>query len=457
MKNAPDIINKVFNIFSDYEIYLVGGSVRDMLMDKEAKDFDFAINIIPDGVVTHLKSRKIKTYQVGKHFGTIDFVLDNVKCEITTFRSEEYESKSRKPIVEFITDIKEDLRRRDFTMNSLALDRKGNVIDYFNGVNDIKNKLIRIIGYEKVFKEDPLRMLRAIRFQSQLGFSIVKETIEKIKSEACSILNVSRERWQDEVNKLLCGEYVDIALQTFIDSGLINFMMPEILQMINLKQPPEHHHKDVWNHTKLVVANLPKDVVLRWAGLLHDIGKPFTRTVEKNKIHFYKHELVSELVSDAILYRFKFSNKDRKKILNLIKNHMRIVQYDSKWSDTALRKLKKDVNEECINDLIELSRADITTARPDKIKNSLLCLDEMSKRIKKLEEKNELIINLPKNIGYDIMKEFDLEEGKHIGILKSILEDKISIGALLSNQKSQVYIKFLKEHYPDISDANFTI
>lgn len=435
-------INKVFHLFKNKEIYLVGGCVRDSLMGVKPKDLDFTTSLVPDEVIAVLKAKNIKAQQVDKQFGTIGFKVDKMLCEITTFRTEIY-GKSRKPSVEFVSDLKTDLTRRDFTINAMAMDRNYKLIDYFNGRQDIKDKIIRLIGYKNVFKDDPLRMLRAIRFQSQLNFNLAPKTLNTILHQASLILDISKERQLLELNKLLCGNFTCKALQTFIDSDLAVFMIPELLPMVNLKQPQEYHHKDVWEHTKTVVKNIEPSPVLRWAALLHDIGKPATRTVDTG-IHFYKHELVSKFLASSILNRFKSSNLVKNRVLKIISEHMRLVNYNCKWSDKALRKIKKDTGE-CFVDLLSLAQADISSAKPEKIVKSLTKINKIVERIKDLESKKKLEIKLPKNIGNNIKTVLKIKEGPEIGRLKQKLENSIENNIILANQNTNYYMQFLKK------------
>ena len=316
MENIKDIIS---------EIYQVGGSVRDEILGKTPKDYDYTTPLTPDEIELAIKSKGKRAYLTGKRFGTIGCKLNGNLIEITTFRKESYASKSRKPVVEYVTNLKEDLSRRDFTINSMAKDMEGKIIDYFGGIDDINNKIIRCVGKPKErFKDDPLRILRACRFASQLGFKIESETEKYINKMKFELLNVSKERWINELNGILLSDNPKIGLNYLMENDIFNVIIPELSIQYNLDQENSHHTLDLWNHTLSVIDNLPKDLILRWAGLFHDIGKPFVKKINKNYYYNYiDHEKVSaEIVLKYASY-FKMSNEWKDTVYDLVLNHMK--------------------------------------------------------------------------------------------------------------------------------------
>lgn len=302
--------------------YLVGGCVRDTLLGKEPKDWDYATPLLPDDVEARVRASGRKAHITGKRFGTIGFKFDDKFVEVTTFRHEQY-GKTRKPDVEFVTSINEDLARRDFTINAMAM-RGTKLIDPFNGLTDLRACLIRSVGNaSERFNEDPLRMLRAIRFQAQLGFLIEEKTIASIKKNAHKILSVSRERWMQELDKILVAKYAPAALLTFFGTDLIKFMLPELRIQSNYDQNSDWHDLTLMEHTVKTLAAVPQDVTLRWAALLHDVGKPFVRTDNKRGTSNYIfHDKVGAEIIYGIGKRLKWSNERLKAVQDLVANHL---------------------------------------------------------------------------------------------------------------------------------------
>jgi poly(A) polymerase len=442
---------KLFNIFKGKELYLVGGYVRDSILGIESDDLDFATNLLPDEIIQVLESNNLKYWIVGKAFGTISTQVDGLKIELTTYRvNEKYTKDNRHPRVEFGKHLKDDLARRDFTINALALDNRGNIVDPFNGLRDLKEHLLRTpLEPNKTFSDDPLRMIRAIRFISKFGFKIEQATLDGIISNAHKILGLSVERIKTEMDKLLVGEYVDVALQLLIETRLVNYYLPELLTLLNMKQNKKYHHKNVWEHTKLVVKNIPKDYLLKWSALLHDIAKPYTKTIVDNEIHFYNHEDLGAKLSESILRRLRFSNNEIKEITTLIANHMRPNSYTRRWADRAVRKLKNDLGEELVYKLIELSRADITSQHPDKVNVALRRLDSLIERLRQPEMKAE---PKPPINGNQIMEVLGVEQGRIVGQLLKVLREAIENGLLPGqSDDDSIYYEYLKNYLAEIS------
>lgn len=317
-----NIVEEVEKIIPN--VYLVGGSVRDTLLGKIPKDYDFTTPLTPDEIEAAIRAVKRRPYLVGKRFGTVGVKIEGQMVEITTFRTETYEENNRKPKVEFVKDITHDLSRRDFTINAIA--RKGKrFIDPFNGADDISKGLIRAVGLAKHrFREDPLRMLRACRFASQFGFNIEDKTLKAIQDMAVKILTISKERWMIEMDKLLIGNYLGYGLSMLAESNLLKYMIPELNLQVGYNQNSKYHSKELYRHTIEVIDLCPKDIDLRWAALLHDIAKPFTPTLNKKSGYFnyIDHEIVGAEFVDKIAHNLKWSNKRRDIVYNLVKTHL---------------------------------------------------------------------------------------------------------------------------------------
>jgi len=327
MKEVTEIISPV---------YLVGGAVRDYIMEKEVDDFDFTTPYEPDEIETMLKEKNPGRWVgiTGKRFGTVAtkvYLPENdcyPKIEITTFREEVYEG-SRKPTVAYVKSLEQDLMRRDFTINAIALRvKKGNFhfIDPFQGIDDIEAGVIRAVGSPKQrFREDPLRMLRAARFASTLGFTIEDNTFKRMKDASPAILKVSKERWMQELDKLLIGDNAEAALNILAESRLLNYMIPELAIQVGYDQMTPYHDFELWEHTVRTVIACPKDLNLRWAALLHDVGKPYVAKIKDNnpaQKTYVGHELVGAEIVEKIGRYLKWSKDRLDTVSDIVGNHL---------------------------------------------------------------------------------------------------------------------------------------
>ena len=435
---------QVFNMFKGYEIYLVGGTVRDRLLGINTNDFDFATNALPEQTKKILEDNGFKPHTVGWAFGTVGFLdKDNNEFHITTYRrDEDYQRDNRKPVVEWGKTILEDLTRRDFTINAIAQKEDGSTIDPFNGLISLNIKIIDTpIDANQAFSDDPLRMLRAVRFRARLGFNYSDRVKQALSDQAHRLLILSKERVLEEMSKILVGDNVDVALNDLLEFKLINYFIPELTVLATIEQNSKFHHKNVWLHTVGVVKNIRNNEILRWAALFHDIGKPYVKT-DKEEIHFYRHEEVSELIAESILRRLNLPTTWIKTIKFLIRNHMRCNLYETNWSDTAIRRL---INESGVwlDFLIELSRADITSHNPNTIQSHIDRLNDLSLRVDKLKCFRELKCPIS---GEDIMQRFNLTPGPQVGVLKNKVIQALLSGELKLGESAEVYIKYLEEH-----------
>jgi putative nucleotidyltransferase with HDIG domain len=307
-----EIPKKVSEIISP--VYLVGGSVRDTILNREVNDWDFCTPKTPDEIELAFRNTGRKVWTAGKKFGTIasKVQLDDgvfTKVEITTFRTEVYTEGSRKPQVQFAEHLEADLSRRDFTINAIAM-RNGKLIDPFGGISDIEEGIIKAVGNPRQrFKEDPLRLMRAARFASQLGFVIEGNTFEKMIERSHSILTISKERVMDEMNKILLSKNPRVGLEILMRTGIMRFVIPELSLQYKYNQNSCYHALDLWEHTIRVVEEVPQDLVLRWSALLHDIGKPFTRTenVKTGYSNYIKHDILGADIVDKLAVHLKWS------------------------------------------------------------------------------------------------------------------------------------------------------
>ena len=427
-----------------FQIYLVGGAVRDGILDIETKDFDFTTNASSEDSIKMLNKNKYKTTEIGRAFGTIETTVEDYSIHITTYREDKYNKDSRKPEIKTSGELETDLSRRDFTVNAIAYDINNNeIIDPYGGLKDLSEGLIRTPDTADIsFSDDPLRMLRACRFVSTHGFTPNNEIFKAISKNVERIEIVSTERIRDEFTKLLTGKDPSLGLKAFVESGLSELIMPE-LNELKIEVDPKHHHKDVYEHTMVVLDRVSPTLVSRMSALLHDIGKPKTKGIENGKVHFRHHEVVGAKMSKKILKRLKYDNETIKKVSLLVENHLRPHTFKMGWTDSAVRRYIIDAGG-LLEELNDLVRADITTKNKAKYEEINKYLDEMEERIKEVAEKEELSKLRPPLSGDEIMEIFDLEPGPSVGIImKALYEQRINDGEVSKEEAT----KLAKEVY----------
>ncbi|HEX8033794.1 MAG TPA: HD domain-containing protein [Ktedonobacterales bacterium] len=463
-----------------YDLYMVGGAVRDLLLHREtSSDADLATNARPDEIkrlaaATH----PLAVVTVGEQFGTVrlhyprEHAPDEATTpgeagggakgslsahaspepvavvatpgpdvdvvEITTYRSDRYNPESRKPEVTFGETLDGDLLRRDFTINAMARDLlTGEIHDPYGGRADLERKVIRAVGDdpERRFDEDPLRMLRAARFAAQFDFTIEPATAAAIVRQAGTLAKISRERIRDEFTRLLVTPNPMRGLRLLVDLGLMPYIVPEVLELRGVSQQPGGHSKDVYEHVLRVVQRTPPRPAARWAGLLHDIAKPRTRTVEDGAIHFYGHEDVGAIMARDILRRLKFDKPFIEHVSLLVKLHMRANAYTPDWTDGAVRRLMLDAGN-TLPDLLDLSRADITSYRQDKVSRAENRVKELGDRSRWLREEAERVPLKSPLDGNDLMALFGREPGPWLRPVKDYLLGLVIDGNLSPDDKA---------------------
>ena len=457
-------MKRLFEAFDEAgkELYLVGGAVRDialgMSMD-ELDDLDFCTNARPEESLQIIKDAELPHYDMGFEFGTVGAVLHGPKekgypkdCQVTTYRSEEYYRRgSRHPQVKFGDTIEQDLGRRDFSINSMAIDKDENFIDPYGGLDDLKEGVLRVIGDPwETLAEDPLRILRVARFQSRLGFEIDEDLRCASYDRAEYILDISRERWLQEMTKILRGAHLQDAMEFLYDVRVLGMILPEVAVMKGFHETSPIHHKDLWAHTLQVVVQAPEDDGLKWAALLHDIGKVWTRRIdeENEKVTFYRHEEQGAMLFEAISRRFKLDNATTKRVSFVIRNHSRPLQYDSEWSDAAVRRFVRDMDP-YLDSMIDFARVDLTTRYESRRQQAMERIEELAGRIEELEDQNALRAELPSGLGNDLMSAFSLKPSELIGKLKATLEGRIMDGALESGREASYYVENLRQSPPE--------
>ena len=438
------LFGKLGELFKDagHELALVGGPVRDAFLGRKAPDLDFTTTATPDEILAIIKPVVDAHWDIGRDFGTIGARIGNDQIEITTYRADKYDRDSRKPEVAFGKDLTEDLLRRDFTVNAMALRLpERTFVDPFNGLRDLMDGVIRTPGKpEDSFSDDPLRMMRGARFASQLEFEIEPETFEAMKSMASRIEIISAERIQAEFVKLMLGKNPRLGLEALVDSGLAALVLPE-LPALKLETDEHHHHKDVYEHTLTVVDQaidyerdygLEGDFVLRFAALMHDVGKPATRRLEPGgAVSFYHHDLVGAKLAKKRMQALRFDNESIKAVSLLIELHLRFFGYsDQAWTDSAIRRYVRDAGDQLLR-LHALTRADVTTRNQRKADRLAHAYDDLEKRIAEIAEQEQLDAMRPDLSGEDIMRILDLKPSRTVGeAYNYLLELRIEEGPL---------------------------
>lgn len=430
------------------DAYLVGGCVRDLMLNPSKDAIDVDIMVEGDGIAfAKILAQKINVPKIVpfKKFATAKIPYKEFEIEVASARLEKYDKSSRSPSEVTLSNIQDDLLRRDFTVNAMAVSLNeqnfGEFFDPFNGMEDLNNKILKTpLDPDTTFSDDPLRMMRAAYFASKLSLSIEKNCLESIKDNAKRISIVSQERITNELFKILGTKKPSIGLDILQQSGLMTFVFPEISVMYGLDQSNEYHHKDIFYHTLEVVDNaaqLSDKLDLRLAALVHDIAKPKTRRLSKSKGYtFYGHDDVGARMLKGISTNMKFSNSTRDYITKLTSLHLRPISLAKKdVTDSAIRRLIVDAGEE-IDDLMKLCRADITTKNPKNITKYLGNFDRVEKRMNEVIEIDELKAFQSPVRGDEIMKMFDLPPGKEVGKIKTMVEDAIINGEIKNDYSS---------------------
>lgn len=450
LKKIGEIADK-----NSIEVYVVGGYVRDKLLGKEVNDIDIVVvgNGIEfaEDVAVSTRQKKIVTYE---KFGTAMMPTDQGKIEFVGSRKEKYDRESRNPLVEVGT-LEEDLSRRDFTINALAisLNRKtfSKLSDPFNGQTDLANKIIRTpLDPLTTFDDDPLRIMRAIRFSSQLGFSIEEKTLSAIPEMKDRLSIISQERITEEFMKILASPKPSVGLKLMFDTGIMRIVFPEIADLSGVEQRQDHHHKDVFLHTLQVLDNISTmtdKIYLRMAALLHDVAKPKTKKfIEGIGWTFHGHEEIGARMVKHIFRRLKLPLEHVPFVEKIVRLHQRPMQLvDEQVTDSAVRRILFEAGEE-IDDLMTLCRADITSKNPKLVKQYSENYDLVSQRMKEVEEKDKLRAFQPPVRGDEIMEICNLPSGKLVGIIKSKIEQAILEGTIPNEREPALrYLHEIKE------------
>ncbi len=411
-----------------HELALVGGPVRDAFLGRPLNDLDFTTSARPEEIEKIIAPLATAVWDVGRAFGTIAAQCGDMTVEITTYRADTYDGASRKPEVEFGDTLEGDLFRRDFTMNAMALTLPELVlVDPCEGLKDLLAGVLRTpIAAEESFRDDPLRMMRAARFTSQLGVSVHPDTREAMVALAPRLAEISAERVRDELVRTLSTDNPRAGIELLVDTGLAEVALPE-LPALRLESDEHAHHKDVYEHTLTVLEQAideehtrfpgqPADLVVRLASLLHDIGKPATRRFEAGGVvTFYHHDVVGAKLAKKRLRELRFDNDTIAAVAKLIELHLRFFGYSEQaWSDSAVRRYVRDAGDQ-LERLHILVRADVTTRNKRKADRLSFAYDDLEARIAELAEREELQSIRPELDGEEIMAILGVTPGRVVG------------------------------------------
>ncbi|WP_293696544.1 CCA tRNA nucleotidyltransferase [uncultured Agrococcus sp.] len=443
---------------AEEELALVGGPVRDAFLGLDVKDLDFTTSADPDTILRIVRPISDAQWDVGRQFGTIACRIEGWVVEITTYRADVYDGQSRKPEVEFGTSLEDDLVRRDFTVNAMALRLPQlQLVDVGGGVEHLLEGVLETPREpEQSFRDDPLRMLRAARFTAQLGFVAAERVVDSMTELASEIERISAERVRDELSKLLLTRDPVPGIRLLTETGVLERVLPEV-PALRLEADEHAHHKDVYEHSLTVLEqgidlwasrnpDAGPDLVSRLAGLLHDIGKPATKRVDGRVVSFHNHDLVGARMAKKRMRTLRFDNDTIAAVSRLIELHLRFFGYsDAAWTDAAVRRYVRDAGEQ-LERLHVLTRSDVTTRNRRKAQMLDFAYDDLERRIEELSEQEELDAMRPDLDGTEIMTILDIQPSRAVGeAYKMLLEARMDHGPLGKERATELLRQWWEE------------
>ena len=457
LNSVQDALKPLIDRFEEqgFRLYLVGGVVRDALLGQpleETYDIDLTTDARPDQIVATAGRLLKEVNLAGERYGTVAGSCANLSLEITTHRAEVYVAESRKPDVRFSTSIEEDLARRDFTINAMAVEITGerpHLIDPFGGRTDLENGKLRTpLSPEISFAEDPLRMLRAARFITRLGLQPQRGLLDAVRTAAGRLSVVSSERIRDEFDRLLCLPDPSAGLWFIVNTGLANQFLPE-LPALAVEQDPVHRHKDVLAHTIAVVKNCSPTRRLRLAALLHDIGKPATRLITPEGVQFHFHDAVGAKMARKRLEKMRYPKELVSEVATLVALHLRFHSYAQGWSDSAVRRYVRDAGH-LYDDLNELTLCDATTRNENKLRTMHMRMGEFKARVRELQERDDLAKRRPPLSGDEVMALLEIGPSRTVGdALEMLFELELENGTVTKEEATTALLSWWSSYSPD--------
>lgn len=437
----PAEVSYILNTLKDngYEAYVVGGSVRDSLLKRTVGDYDITTKALPEDIIRLFPH----TVPTGIKHGTVTVVMNKDNYEVTTYRIDgEYTDNRHPDEVIFTSSLKEDLSRRDFTINAMAYNETDGVVDLFNGAEDLDKKIVRCVGdADKRFNEDALRMLRAIRFACQLNFELEEATYKAIVNNSKLLKNVSSERIREELIKILMSSVPSRGIKMLLDTKLLDYIVPELKETVGFDQRNPHHDKNVFDHIMAVLDNSTENLVVRLGALLHDIGKPRTFTTDKRGIgHFYGHNVVSAEMAEVILKRLRFDNNTIKKVLIIINEHMSAY---SVMKNKTLKKFIARVGPDNLEELFELQIAD---SKGHKVNADYSPIIKRREEVRKIIDQGEVFTVSGLKIKGDDLIKLGIKPGKEIGIILNKLLELVMSDPKLNEKEKLLEIVINKKY-----------
>lgn len=460
----PGPLAEVFAAFGRLgrEAWLIGPRARELALGQsiaEAGSFDLTVDA-PLAAIESLFGEifevspqdgkddrpKLLTFKVPRPGGTGTWTFN-----VGPFRN--YLPPLRSLRGQNLSGIILDLATREVTVQAFAYDADGSLIDPFGGTLDLADKVIRpVFPVETIFRESASWLLKVARYVARYGFDAAREVRIAADRDAANILDVPRDIWRKEMEKILCGAHPGRGLQFMADTRVLSFVLPEVQALIAFTDAGGGQHKDIWTHTKQVVTNADATPVVRWAALCHDIGKVWTKQVFRDeKVHFFRHEDMSALLFEAVAARFAMPEDEASRIHYIIKNHSRINLYRDDWTDSAVRRLIREVGD-ALDDLIAFSRADLTSKRAERVEMVRALLADLQIRVMEAREQEAQVQPLPKGLGNLIMQRFGIPAGPEVGRLRDLLAAAVLEGRLPANDDAEVYLRHLATVLPDTAE-----
>lgn len=456
--NLLPLVQRLFDAFSrrGHELYVEGPNVRLLMGTQTVERLPRKLNLVsdaPPAEIHHVISEQFpRAVQSPSHpTKVLSFVLEH--SDDSPLRASICEMREPRGIIESwlrsaapLNRLERHLATREITVRAVALGPDGAVVDPFGGLGDLARRSIRTIAPpDLLLRAGPIWLLKIARYVSIFGFEVPAELVRVLQRYASNVLDLPADLWRDQMDKILLGSHPSRALQHMCETGVLRLMLPEVYAMVGFEKSSPTHHKDLWYHTRQVVEQAKPDLVIRWAALLHDAGKVWTRTVDgAGRVHFFRHEDMGRLLFDSVAHRFKISPERAEKVGYLIQQHSRVNLYENNWTESAVRRLIRETGEH-LEHLLDFSTADITTRSDVRRSRIQRLLADLRERVREVRDKDSYVSPLPKQFGFAIMERFNLAPGPQVGRMRQRVEEAINRGELDRGLPVEEYLRFLEQ------------